>query len=125
MRHDMDRPASGKRLVRGTAGIHRQRIESAADAGIGAEQRDRAELPFGFLDHVKNVLLLGDIAFECRTLEFGRNRSRGGAVDIDHDHLGGTGAMKRLAQRPAYAVGTAGDDHDLAGHLHRPLPLFV
>jgi hypothetical protein len=31
--------------------------------------------------------------------------------------------MEHLAQRLADAFGTAGDNHDLAGHLHRHLPI--
>ena len=110
------------RLVGGAAGIHRQRIETAADAGIGAEQRDRAELPLGFLDDVADVLFLPDIAFERRAVDRGGDGFRVGQIEIgDHD-LGRAGAMKGFAQRPADAVGAAGDNHDLARHLHRHAP---
>src|ERR1700761_5359034 len=68
MGHHMDRPAPRPWLVRGTAGIHRHGIETAADAGIGAEQRDRAELPLGLLDDVQYVLFLGDITLEGRAM---------------------------------------------------------
>src|SRR5712691_13196978 len=60
MRHDVNSPASRPRLVGSSAGVLRQRIEPAADAGVGAEQRNRAELPFGFLDDVADVFLLPD-----------------------------------------------------------------
>ena len=79
MRHDMDRPASRPRLVGGAAGIVRHRIEAAADAGIGAEQRDRAELPLGLLDDMEDVLFLRDIAFERRAIDRGGDGSRAGA----------------------------------------------
>jgi hypothetical protein len=42
-------------------------------------------------------------------------------IEIGDDHLGRAGAMKRLAQCPADAVGAAGDNHDFARHLHRTL----
>src|SRR5436853_10949 len=64
MRHDMHGPAALPRLVRGAARVGGERIEAAADAGIGAEQRDRAELLFGLLDDVQDILFLADIAFE-------------------------------------------------------------
>src|SRR5260370_19287504 len=64
MRHDVDRPASRPWLVGSSAGVIRQGIETAADAGIGAEQRNRTELPLGFLDDVAAVCLLPDIAPE-------------------------------------------------------------
>ena len=96
-----------------------KRIEAAADAGIGAEQRDRAETFLGFLDDVADVLFLPDIAFERGAVDRGGDGFGARQIEIgDHD-LGGTGAMKGLAQRPADAVGAAGDNHDLAGHLHR------
>ena len=124
MRHDVDRPALRKRLVGGAAGIHRQRIEAAADAGVGTKQRNRAEFSFGFLDDVDDVLFLADIAFERRAIDRGRDRFRAGQIEIgDHD-LGRTGAMKGLAERAPDAVGAAGDNHDLAGHLHRRVRLL-
>jgi len=125
MGHDMDRPAPRERFVGIAAGIHRHRIETAADTGIGAEQRDWAEQPLGLLDDVLNVLFLGHVAFECGAVDIMRNRSRGRAVDIDHHHLGGTRTVKGLAQRLADAIGAAGDNHDLAGHLHRHLPILL
>jgi len=39
-------------------------------------------------------------------------------IQIGDDHFGGTGTMKGLAERPADAVGAAGDNHDFAGDLH-------
>ena len=112
MRHDMNGPASRPGLVGGSAGIDRQRIEAAADAGIGAEQRDRAELMLGLLDDVKDVLLLSDIAFEGRPTDRSGDGPRACRIDIDDHDLGGAGAMKRLAQRLADAVAAAGDDDD-------------
>ena len=78
-----------------------------------------------FLDDVKNILLLRDIAFECGTIDRGRYRPRARAVEIGHDDLGGARAVKGLAQGLADAVGAAGDNHDLAGHLHRRLLLLL
>ncbi len=124
MRHDVDRPASRPRLVGSAAGILRQRIETAADAGIGAEQRDRAELPLGFLDDVADVFLPADIAFECSAVDRGRDGFGACQIQIDDDHLGRTGAMKGFAERPANAVGAASDNHDLACHLHCLSPLL-
>ena len=101
------------------AGIFGHRIETAADAGIGAEQRNRAELPFGLLDQVDDILFLADVAFERRAVDRGGDGFRVRQIEIgDHD-LGGAGAMKGFAQRLADAVGAAGDNHDLARHLHR------
>ncbi len=119
MRHDVNSPAPRPRLVGIAAGILRQRIEAAADAGIGAEQFNRAKLAFGFLDEVEDVFLLPDIAFERCAIDRGGDRSRSCAIDIGDDHLGGAGAMKDLAERPPDAVGATGDNHDFAGHLHR------
>ena len=67
---------------------------------------------------MEDVLFLRDVAFERRAVDRGRHRP--GAVDIEigDDHLGRAGAMKGLAQRRADAVGAAGDNHDLARHLH-------
>ena len=124
MRHDMDGPASRERLVGSPAGILRQRIETAANAGIGAEQGDRAEQPLGFVDEVEDVVLLPDIAFERGAIDRGRDDPRGRAIDIGDDNLRRAGAMKGFAQRPADAVGAAGDNHGLAAHLHRQI-LFV
>ena len=50
--------------------------------------------------------------------------SRAGEIEIGDDDLGGAGAMKGFAQRPADAVGASGDNHDFARHLHRHPPLF-
>ena len=124
MRHDVNGPASRPRLVGGSAGIDRQRIEAAADAGIGAEQRDRAELLLGLLDDVADVFFLPDIAFERRAVDRGGDGPRSGRIDIGDDDLGRAGAMKGFAQRPADAVGAAGDNHDFARHLHRSLRYF-
>ena len=125
MRHDMDRPASLPRFVRAAAGVHRHRIEAAADAGIGAEQRDRAELALGFLDDAEDVLLPPDIAFEGGAIDGGGHRLRAGFIEIDDHDLGGAGAMEFLAQRLADAVGAAGDHNDLARHLHRHPPSWL
>src|SRR5258706_1308645 len=56
MRHDVDRPALRPRLVRMAAGVFRERIEAAADAGIGAEQIDRTEAALGFVDQAQDVV---------------------------------------------------------------------
>src|ERR1700704_3583574 len=124
MRHDVDGPASRPRLVRSSAGILRPRIEPAADAGIGAEQRNRAKLPLGLLDDVKNVFLLPDIAFEGRALNRSSDSSRPCDIKIGNDHLGRAGAMKAFAERAPDAVGTAGDNHDFAGHLHSAIRFY-
>ena len=47
------------------------------------------------------------------------------AVEVGDHHLGGAGAVKSLAQGPADPLGPAGDNHDLAGHLHRHSPCSV
>ena len=78
----------------------------------------------GLLDDVKDVLLLSDIAFEGRPADRSGDGPRAGGIDIDDHDLGGTGAMERLAQRPADAVAAAGDDDDFACDLHGP-PLLV
>ena len=124
MRHHMDGPTSRERLVGVAAGILRQRIEAAADAGIGAKQRDRAEQPLGFLDDVDNVFLLRDIAFERRAVDRAGHRSRAGGFLVGNDHLGSTGAMKGLAERPPDAVGAASDNHDFSAHLHGETRVF-
>jgi hypothetical protein len=93
--------------------------DAAADAGIGAEQRDRAELPLGLLDHVQHVLFLRDVAFEGRAIDGAGHVARGVHVKIGDDDLGSTGAMKSLAQRLADPVAATGDNHHFAGHLHR------
>ena len=124
MGHDMNRPASLPRFVGASAGIHRQRIEAAADAGIGAEQRDRAELTLGLLDDVKDVLFLADIAFEGGPADRGGDGARAVGIDIGDDDLGGAGAMKGLAHRLADAVAATGDNHDFAGHLHGRSPFI-
>jgi hypothetical protein len=81
MGHDMNGPAALPRLVGASAGIHRHRIEAAADAGIGAEQRNRAELMLGLLDDVKDILLLSDIAFEGRPADRrGDGRAPSGSI---------------------------------------------
>ena len=78
----------------------------------------------GFLDDVADVLLLPDVAFERGAIDRGGDGFGARQIEIGDHHLGRTGAMKGLAQRPADAVGAAGDDHDFAGHLHRTHPLF-
>ena len=125
MGHDMDRPASRPWLVGTAAGIHRQRVEAGADAGIGTEQRDRSEFLFGFLDDVADIAFLRDIAFERCAIDASRDRLGAGMVEIDHDHLGCASAMKGFAECAADAIGATGHDHDLAGHLHRLAPLLV
>jgi hypothetical protein len=119
MRHDVNGPASRKRFIRTAAGIRRQRIDAGKDAGVRTKQRDRPEQPLGFLDHVKDVFFLRNIAFECRTIKRGRDVARTRDVEIGHDHLGGAGAVKGFAQRPPDAVGATGNDDDFAAHLHR------
>ena len=123
MRHDVDRPAALPGLIRGAAGIDRHRIEAAADAGIGAEQFDRAELPLGLLDDVGDLFFLRDVASEGRAIHRGGDRPRIVGVHIGDDDLGRASLVKGLAQRLADAVGAARDDHDLAGHLHATSPL--
>ncbi len=125
MGHNVDRPAPLPRLVRGAAGIHRHRIEAAADARIGAEQFDRAELPFGLLDDVGDLFFLRDIASEGRAINRGSDRPCVGGIHVRNHDLGRTCLVKGLAQRLADAVGAARDDHDLAGHLHATSPLFL
>ena len=122
MGHDMNRPASLPRFVGVSAGIHRQRIETAADAGIGAEQRNRAELLLGRLDDVKDILLLSDIAFEGGPADRRGDGSRAVGIDIGDDNLGSAGAMEGLAHRLPDAVAATGDNHDFAGHLHGRSP---
>ena len=78
----------------------------------------------GLLDDVKDVLLLSDIAFEGRSADRSGDGPRAGGIDIDDHDPGGTGAMKRLAQRLADAVAAAGDDDDFACDLHGH-PLLV
>jgi hypothetical protein len=92
MGHDMDGPAARPRLIRGAAGVLRQRIEAAADARIGAEQGDVTELPLGLVDDVKDVLLLRDVAFERRTVDGAGDGARSVAVEIGDDHFGGASA---------------------------------
>jgi len=120
----MNGPASLPRLVGASAGIHRQRIETAADAGIGAEQRDRAELMLGLLDDVKDILLLSDIAFEGGPADRRGDGSRAIGIDIGDDDRGRACAMERLAHRLADAVAATGDNHDFAGHLHGRSPFI-
>ena len=72
----------------------RRNCEAATDPGIGAEQRDRPKLPLGLVDHMLDVLFLGDVAFECVAADVVRDRARSGAIDVDHDHLRGARAMK-------------------------------
>ena len=105
MRHDMDRPASRPRLVGSAAGVFRKRIEAAADTGIGAEQRDRPELPLGFLDHVLDVFLLPDIAFERRATDRGRNSLGSGTSRSATITFAAPARWKRLAQRAPNAIG--------------------
>jgi hypothetical protein len=124
MGHDVNGPAFRPRLIGGTAGVLRQRIETAADAGIGAEQRNRTEPPLGFLDQVADVFLLSDIAFERGAADRGGDGFRARRIEIGNHDLGGAGAMKGLAQRAADAVGASGDNHDLAGDLHRHAPIL-
>ncbi|MGY4422323.1 hypothetical protein ACVWY2_004772 [Bradyrhizobium sp. JR6.1] len=124
MRHHMDRPAPRPRLVRGAAGIFRQRIEAAADAGVGAEQRDRTEHALGLVDHVQDVLLLPDIALERGAADRGRDLLGRRMVEVDYHDLGRTRGVERLAQRLADAIATAGDHHDFTCHLHGYPPDF-
>ena len=117
--HDVNGKASHERLVRRAAGIHGKRVKAGADAGIRTKQPNRPEQALGFVDHMQDVFFLRDVAFERRAVERGRDRPRGRDIEIGDDHLGSAGAMKSLAQRAADAVGAAGDDDDLAVHLHR------
>src|SRR5260221_12213112 len=87
VRHDMNSPASRPGFVGIAAGILRQRIETTADAGVGAEQLDRAKLAFGFLNDVADVFLLPDIAFEGRAVDRGGNGSPSCAVAIGDEHF--------------------------------------
>jgi len=112
MRHDVDRPASRPWLIGSSAGVLGQRVEPAADAGIGAKQRNRAELPLGLLDDVADVFLLPDIAFECRAVDQSRDGSRSRRINIGDDDPRRTGAMKGFAERAPNAFGAAGDNHD-------------
>ena len=84
--HDMNRPASRPRLVGGATGIFGQRVETAADTGIGAEQRDRAKLPLGFVDDVENILFLADIALEGRAVDRGSDHAGIVGIDIGDHH---------------------------------------
>ena len=63
----------------------------------------------------QDVLFLPDIAFERRAIDRGGDGFGAGEIEIGDHHLGRAGAMKGFAQRPADAVGAAGDDHDFAG----------
>src|SRR5438132_924365 len=94
MRHDMNSPASRPRLVRISARVLRQRIEAAADPGIRAEQCDRAELALGFLDDVKDVLFLADIAFEGRPADRGGDGACARRIDIGDDYPGRASLVK-------------------------------
>ena len=125
MGHDVDRPAALPWLVGIAAGIDRHRIEAAADAGIGAEQFDRAELPLGLLDDVGDLLFLRDVASEGRAIHRRSDRPCIVGVHVGDDDLGRARLVKSLAQRLADAVGAARDDHDLAGHLHATSPLVL
>src|SRR5690349_7042443 len=118
MGHDMNGPASLPRFVGTSAGIHRQRIEAAADAGIGTEQRDRSELMLGLLDDVKDVLFFADVAFEGRPADRRGDGAGPTGIDIGDNNLGRAGAMERLAHRLPDTVAATGDNHDFAGHLH-------
>ena len=119
MRHDVNGPALRPWLVGSAAGILRHRIESAADAGVGAKQRNRTELFFSFLDDMADVLLLPHIAFEGRTIDRSGDGFRARQIEIgDHDFCG-PGAVKGLAERAADTVGASGHNHDLACDLHR------
>src|SRR6185295_2477358 len=124
MRHDMNGPASLPGFVGSSARVGGQRIKTAADAGVGAEQRDRAELLLGLLDNVKDILFLADIAFEGRPADRGGDSPRAVGIDIGDDDPGGAGAMEGLAHRLADAVAATGDNHDFAGYLHRRLSLL-
>jgi hypothetical protein len=76
-------------------------------------------LPFGLLDDMNDVFLLPDIAFERSTFDRRGNRFRARQVEIGDHHLGRSGTMKGFTKCPSDAVGATGDDHDLAGYLHR------
>jgi hypothetical protein len=119
MRHDMDGPAPRKWLIGSAAGIFGTWIETAADAGVGAEQRDRAEFSFGFLDDMDDVFFQTDIAFERRAADRGGDGFGARGIEIGNHDFGRAGAVQGFAERATDAVGAPGDHHHLAGHLHR------
>src|SRR6202011_694658 len=103
----VNRPALRPWLIRGPAGILGERIESAADAGVGTEQRDRAKASLGFIDQMPNIVFLSDIGLEGRAADRGRHLFRAREIEIGDNDFGGPVAVKNLAERSSDAVGAA------------------
>ena len=77
----------------------------------------------GGLDDVTDVLLETDVALECRPADRGCDRFSAYKIEIgDHD-LCRACSVKSFAERPADAIGSAGDNDNLAGNLHRDAPV--
>jgi len=78
----------GKRFIRRAARVHRQRIEAAADAGIGAEQINRPNCRSVSSMTWRMSSSLPTVASERRAIDRCGNRFRTDAVEIGDHHLG-------------------------------------
>ena len=96
VRHHVDAPGELPLGVRGRAGIVDVGI-GAADAGVGAEEIDAAELLFGRADEFLDVGFLRDVRLERDAADGLRDLFGASAVEVGDDDAACAFAWKRSA----------------------------
>src|SRR5262245_18850063 len=117
MRHHVDLPNLAPAFVRDLF-----ETGHSTDARVRAEEINGAESLIGFCDQGDNVDFARDIGFDSYAVDLGgdlRGRFEINVCDYDGARAFGREAS---AQRAAYAVRAAGDDHNFVLQFHCALP---
>src|SRR5262249_19751697 len=107
------------------------RLDAAegGDAGVGAEQINRAVGVAGAADEGDGVGFARDVAGDGETAGGGGGALGGGEVAVADDEAARLVGGEAKGEGAADAVAAAGDDHDfvgdLHGHKHSPGQLFA
>jgi hypothetical protein len=112
MGHQIDVPVALPVIV-GHLGSARDR-----DAGIGAEQVDRAVLALDALYEAPDIVLDGHVDLARDPADLGRHRGRAVAVAVGADHQFGAIEVKTARQRAADTAGRPGHDDTAIFQVH-------
>ena len=92
--------------------------DRASDAGVRAEQINRAVLVTSARDQRLDVGVLAHVGGDRESADLLRHGCRGPFVHVGHDHAAGALGGEPARQRPADAAAGAGHHDVTVGHFH-------